>query len=412
MKKHSVSVSTALMLCLLAVVATFNVTFFASTEYYNKRLGSLDELEERYGKLKSVADIVDKYFVGEYEESDAIEGAVYGYVAGLGDPWSSYYTAEETKLIEEDENNAYVGIGVTYSSEPTSMFQITAVTADGPADQAGVQIGDIITAVDGTDVLTLANTDDLGNLVRGEKGTAVSLTVSRAGELKTFEIIRDMIHTRSVSFRMMDGDIGYITIADFDADVEKEFSVALDTLLEQGARGMIFDVRNNPGGFLNVMRDMLDRLLPEGVVITTVDKLGNETSYSSDADCIEMPMAVLTNEYSISAAEFFAASLQEYEAAVVVGAPTSGKGYSQQSFRLSDGSTVHISTTRYYTPKGNSLAETGVTPDRPVAVEIEELQALLSGKLAVEDDTQLQEALSYLTERTQNEPAEAEIPSA
>lgn len=393
MKKHSVRISTALMLMLLAVVCTFNITYFTATEYYNSRLDELEELETRYSKLKSVADIVDKYFVGEYEEADAIEVALAGYVAGLDDVWSAYYTAEQTASIAEDEANQYVGIGVTYSTAAESLYQITAVTPGGPADLAGILPGDKLLTAAGVDVNTLETGDDLAALVKGEIGTQVTIVVDRAGEPLTFNITRDVIYTYSVTSRMLENNVGYIAIADFDSNVDDEFREHLTTLQEQGAKGFIFDVRNNPGGYVSVMHEMLDGLLPEGPVITMVDKAGEEMPLTSDADMLEMPMVVVTNEYSVSAAEFFAAALQEYDMATVVGTKTSGKGYSQQTFKLSDGSSVHISTTRYYTPKGNSLAETGVTPDLVVELPLEDLNLLLSGKLADADDEQLQSAI-------------------
>ncbi|MBP3587478.1 MAG: S41 family peptidase [Clostridia bacterium] len=396
MKKHSVRISTALMLMLLAVVCTFNITYFTATEYYNSRLDELEEMETRYSKLKSVADIVDKYFVGEYKEADAIEVALAGYVAGLNDVWSAYYTAEQTASIAEDEANQYVGIGVTYSTAAESLYQITAVTPGGPADLAGILPGDKLLTAAGVDVNTLETGDDLAALVKGEIGTQVTIVVERAGEPLTFNITRDVIYTYSVTSRMLENNVGYIAIADFDSNVDDEFREHLTTLQEQGAKGFIFDVRNNPGGYVSVMHEMLDGLLPEGPVITMVDKAGEEMPLTSDAHMLEMPMVVLTNEYSVSAAEFFAAALQEYDVATVVGTKTSGKGYSQQTFKLNDGSSVHISTTRYYTPKGNSLAETGVTPDLVVELPLEDLNLLLSGKLADADDEQLQSALKTM----------------
>ncbi len=408
MKKHSVRISTALMLMLLAVVCTFNITYFTATEYYNSRLDELEEMETRYSKLKSVADIVDKYFVGEYEEADAIEGALAGYVAGLDDVWSAYYTAEQTAAIEEDEANQYVGIGVTYSTAAESLYQITAVTPGGPADLAGILPGDKLLTAAGVDVNTLETGDDLAALVKGEIGTQVTIVVDRAGEPLTFNITRDVIYTYSVTSRMLENNVGYIAIADFDSNVDDEFREHLNTLQEQGAEGFIFDVRNNPGGYVSVMHDMLDGLLPEGPVITMVDKAGQEMPLTSDATMLEMPMVVLTNEYSVSAAEFFAAALQEYDVATVVGTKTSGKGYSQQTFNLSDGSSVHISTTRYYTPKGNSLAETGVTPDLIVELPLEDLNLLLSGKLADSEDEQLQSAMKVIQQLIAALPAEGD----
>ena len=393
MKKHKISIPTAIMLVLLAVVCTFNITFFVATDYYNTRLDELEEMETRYSKLKTVADIVEKYFVADYQENEAIEGALAGYVDGLGDQWSAYYTAQQTASIEEDEANTYVGIGVTYSVEDATKYQITGVTPGGPADLAGILPGDVLISADGIQVSTLQTTDELAAIVKGEAGTTVTIVIKRGEEELTFQITRDTVRTYSVTASMLENNVGYIAIADFDSNVDDEFREHLTTLQEQGAKGFIFDVRNNPGGYVSVMHEMLDGLLPEGPVITMVDKAGEEMPLTSDADMLEMPMVVVTNEYSVSAAEFFAAALQEYDMATVVGTKTSGKGYSQQTFKLSDGSSVHISTTRYYTPKGNSLAETGVTPDLVVELPLEDLNLLLSGKLADADDEQLQSAI-------------------
>jgi carboxyl-terminal processing protease len=245
----------------------------------------------------------------------------------------------------------------------------------------------------GVEVSSLQTGDDLAALVKGEIGTMVTIVVEREGQNLTFDITRDVIYTYSITSRMLENGVGYIAIADFDSNVDDEFRQHLSALQEQGAKGFVFDVRNNPGGYVSVMHDMLDGLLPEGPVITMVDKAGAEMPLTSDAKMLEMPMVVITNEYSVSAAEFFAAALQEYDMATVVGTKTSGKGYSQQTFDLNDGSSVHISTTRYYTPKGNSLAETGVTTDVLVELPLEDLNMLLSGKLEDADDEQLQAAL-------------------
>lgn len=408
MKKHSVRIGTALMLMLLAATVTCMITYILTTDYYAHKLEDVEQAETRYGKLRSVTDIVEKYFIAEYDESQAMETALKGYVDGLDDRWSAYYTAEETASIAEDNANAYVGIGVTYSTEESTRFQIVSVVEGGPADLAGMMVGDVITFVEDVDVSTLENTTDIAKLVKGERGTVVNIAVDRDGERKDFSIVRDQIKTYSVSGRMVSENVGYIAVSDFDSDVEKEFQTMLEDLTAQGARAFVFDVRNNPGGYLEVMRAMLDRLLPEGIVITTVDKQGKETPYTSDADCIQVPMAVLVNGSSISAAEFFAAALQEYEVATVVGTKTSGKGYSQQTFMLGDGSSVHISTTRYYTPKGRSLAETGISPDVEVTLTEDQSRDLLYGRLADEDDAQLQQAVQIVSRQIVPEEVPAE----
>ncbi|MBQ4578642.1 MAG: S41 family peptidase [Clostridia bacterium] len=412
MKERKVRIPTALMLMVLAVVGTFNITYFTATEYYNHLLEDLQAQETRYKKLKEVTDIVDKYYVGEYEEADALELAAAGYVAGLGDVWSGYYTAEQTAAIEEEDSNQYVGIGVTYASAGENLYEIQSVTPGGPADLAGMLPGDRLLTADGVDVTTLEDPNDLGGLVKGEAGTVVTITVDRAGEELTFQITRDTIVVYSVTSQLLAEKVGYIAVSNFNSNVEKEFRSHMESLTAQGAKAFVFDVRNNPGGYVSVMHDMLDSLLPEGPVITMVDKAGNEMPLTSDKICLEMPMAVITNAYSISAAEFFAAALQEYGAATVVGEKTGGKGYSQQTFLLSDGSSVNLSTTRYYTPKGNSLAETGVTPDLTVELPVEDLNLLLSGKLDSAEDEQLQAALQNVLGKIPAEEAPTETETA
>ena len=412
MKERKVRVPTALMLMVLAVVGTFNITYFTATEYYNHLLDDLQAQETRYKKLKEVTDIVDKYYVGDYDEADALEMAAAGYVAGLGDTWSGYYTAEQTAAIKEEDSNQYVGIGVTYGVQAENLYEILTVTAGGPAEKAGMLPGDRVLAVDGVDVSTLEDPDELVTLVKGDIGTAVTITVDRAGEELILQITRDTVPIYSVTSSLLGNKVGYIAIDNFNSNVEKEFASHLSSLTAQGAKAFIFDVRNNFGGFVSVMHDMLDRLLPAGPVITMVDKAGNQLPMTSDAACVEVPMAVLTNAYSISAAEFFAAALQEYNVATVVGEKTGGKGYSQQTFVLSDGSSVNLSTTRYYTPKGNSLAETGVTPDQIVELSKEDLSLLVSDMLEPAEDEQLQAALQIVLNKIPAEEAPTEAPTA
>ena len=250
MKERKVRIPTALMLMVLAVVGTFNITYFTATEYYNRLLEDLQTQETRYKKLKEVTDIVDKYYVGDYEEADALELAAAGYVAGLGDVWSGYYTAEQTASIREEESNQYVGIGVSYGIQEDNLYEITAVTPGGPADKAGMLPGDRLLTADGVDVNTLESPDDLGALVKGEVGTLVTITVDRAGEELTFQITRDTILVYSVTSQLLEGSVGYIAISDFNSNVEKEFRSHMESLtaqndLIQRSRTTLFQ---RPGG--------------------------------------------------------------------------------------------------------------------------------------------------------------------
>lgn len=395
MNKKRITLPTALMLMFLAVITTANITLYVAADYYGTRLGNLQASEEKYSKFAEVSSIVEKYFVGEYDEVELMDGAISGYVSALGDKWSGYYTAEEYKLINDDNNNKYAGVGITVSYDTEKdIYTITALTDEGPAQQAGIGINDIIRAVEGKELEGVSQ-NELVSMVRGEVGTEVTLTIEKqSGEVKDYTLERQEIYTPDITSEMLEGNIGFIRIDAFDKGAEQEFETHLQSLVDAGAKALIFDVRVNGGGYADVMSEMLDKLLPKGMIISMTDKNGNTDENYSDDECVGLPMAVLTNRYSISAAEFFAAAIQEYGVGTVVGEKTGGKGYAQTMMPLSDGSALNISTYRYYTPKGNTLAETGVTPDVEVALEEEKLQDFYS--LEKEEDTQLQKAIEIL----------------
>lgn len=382
------------MLIFLAVVTTVNITLYASSEYYEKKLGNIQNNEDEYAKFSEVSQIVDKYFVGEYDKDALMDGAISGYIASLGDKWSGYYTADEYKLINEENNNMYAGVGVTVSFEEGKGYVITALEENGPAQKGGIGIGDVILTVDGSDVSQLTQ-NELVNAVRGEEGTDVIVTIGKNdGTVQEYTLKRQEIYTSDISSKMLDNDIGFIRIDAFDNGADKEFETHLDELINNGAKALIFDVRLNGGGYANVMSKMLDKLLPSGMIISMTSKDGVTQENHSDEECVTLPMAVLVNRYSISAAEFFAAAIQEYGVGTIIGEKTGGKGYAQTAMPLSDGSALYISTYRYYTPKGNSLAGTGITPDIEIALSEEALYNFYS--LSEEEDTQLQKAIEVL----------------
>jgi len=396
MQKKRITIAGAVMLMMLSAVAAGNITFFMVGDFYNQKLGNLSALESKYKKIDEISGVIDQYYIGDdYDETKLIEGAAAGYVSALGDKWSGYYTAEECARISEQDQNTYVGIGVSLSQEEGSEYEIISVTEGSPADQAGIQIFDVMTKVNGVSIKEFKSYEDVVAQVRGEAGTQVSISVLRNGQELNFTLTRADIHSEYVETRVLPNDIGLVRISSFYSNVDKEFETKLSALLKQGVRALIFDVRFNPGGYVDVLSHMLDKLLPEGTVISITDKAGATMEYTSDKECVTLPMAVITNQYSISAAEFFAAALQEYGVATVVGDVTSGKGYAQKMIPLSDGSGVNISTARYYTPKGVSLAGKGVTPDVPVSLSEEALYNF--GLLTDEQDTQLQKAVEVIS---------------
>ena len=351
-----------------------------------------------YSKLTELADLIDERYVDEYDKTAMEDAAAEAMIDALGDRWSYYISAANYQNYKEQMANAYVGVGITIQQQEDEQgIRVLQVTVGGPAEEAGVLAGDALIAVDGQSIIGM-DADEVKNLVRGEAGTTVELTFLRQEQEITLTVERRSIQTAVATYEMLDDSIGLVTIENFDSRCFDETKAAIDTLMEQGAVALIFDVRFNPGGYSSELVKLLDYLLPEGDLFRTVDYLGRENVDQSDAACIEIPMAVLVNDSSYSAAEFFAAALSEYDAAVVVGPPTSGKGYYQQSFKLSDGSAVALSIGKYYTPNGVSLEGVGITPDAGAMVEVDEetYYAIYAGTLDPSEDPQIQRAVALL----------------
>ena len=323
-------------------------------------------------------------------------------VEALGDRWSHYLTASSYLSYQERAENAFVGVGITITPAEQG-FQIVEVEALGPAKEAGVQPGDLLVQVDGQDVTQLG-TDQVKELVRGEEGSTVTLGLLRQEQLLSLPVQRSRIQVQVAAGTMLEGQVGLVTIENFDDRCAQETIAAVDALMEQGAKALIFDVRNNPGGYAHEMVKALDYLLPEGELFRMEHYDGRQTVDKSGPECVDLPMAVLVNGDSYSAAEFFAAALREYEAALVVGEPTCGKGYFQNTFRFQDGSALALSVGKYYTPKGVSLAGVGITPDVPVEVDEETAAAIYYNALEPGQDPQIQAALEAL-EKYQKEAA-------
>ena len=347
-------------------------------------------------KLRQLETLIDEKFIGEADPEKLADAAANAMVKATGDRWSYYIPASEYESYREQSENAYVGVGITIQvAEDASGFLVLEVVPGGPAEEAGIQVKDLLIAVENTDIRSLSLAE-VRDLVKGQEETYVSLTVMRQGTGETLYVQRRKVKTPVASAQMLENDIGLVTIENFDERCAEESIAAIESLLEQGARKLIFDVRNNPGGYASELVKLLDYLLPEGDLFRTVRYDGQEHVDKSDADCLEIPMAVLVNASSYSAAEFFAAALREYEAAVVVGEQTVGKGYFQTTYQLSDGSAVALSIGKYFTPKGISLAETGVTPDAMVSVEEETAEGIYYGTLLPEEDPQIQRAVELL----------------
>ena len=346
-------------------------------------------------KLQALEQLIDARFVEEYDETALYDWAAAGMIDSLGNRWSYYIPASEYAAYQEQMNNAYVGIGVTIVLREDGNIDIQKVEPGGPAQAAGVQPGDILTGVEGQKVAELT-LDEVKNLVRGEKNTQVQLQLLRGAEVVTLSVERREILTVVATGTMLEGNVGLVQIVNFDSRCESETMAAVNSLVQQGAKALIFDVRYNPGGYADEMVAILDHLLPEGPLFCTVDYAGREDVDMSDALFLDLPMAVLVNGDSYSAAELFAAALQEYEAAIVVGEHTTGKGHFQNTFTLPDGSAAVLSVGRYTTPNGVCLADVGLTPDVSVEVSEELFWQIYYGNVSWQEDPQVQAALEVL----------------
>ncbi len=337
-------------------------------------------------KYAQVAKIIEEQYIGESDPELVSDASASAMISSLGDRWSYYMTAEQYESYRQYVSNSYTGIGVTIrSDEQTGALEIVTVTAGGPAEQAGVLAGDLLLAIDGESVIG-KTTDEVKSFIQARSGETLALLVRRAdGSEPEIAVKCGEVRVEPVSFELLEGKIGYIQIRNFEANSAKNAISAVEELSEQGAESLIFDVRSDPGGRVSELTRLLDYLLPEGDIFVSVSKAGVEQVTRSDSDCVSLPMVVLVNADSYSAAELFAETLREYGAAQIVGEATTGKGRSQITIELKDGSAVHLSTNKYLTPDRIDLSEAGgLVPD----YEIEH------GK---EGDAQLEKAMEILS---------------
>ena len=387
------------VLCVFALAAILGITWMTASRVTSAQIYEELQAMPVTNKTSEISAYLDRFFIDDYDEETLADAAASAMVTATGDRWSYYLNASEYESYKETMSNAYVGIGITIIvDEDAGGLRIESVTADSPAYKAGLQVGDIILEAEGQKTIDLGTTGTR-DIVRGEEGTSVHLKVQREDETFECDVLRESIKVDVATCRMLENDIGCVKINNFDTRCFDETSACIDELLSQGAKALLFDVRFNGGGYKDEMVKLLDKLLPEGTVFQSEDYAGKKETDTSDEACIELPMAVLVNHDSYSAAEFFAAALQEYGWAEVVGEKTCGKGNFQTGFQLSDGSLLNISIGKYYTPQGRSLTDLGVTPDVEIEYDDETYAKLYYSQLEDADDTQLQAALRILTDK-------------
>lgn len=382
MKKKILVFLTYVLTALLACVLTCVIILRAPNSGYDK----LDQLQQ----------LIENNFVGEYDTTELQDAAASGMIQSLGDRWSYYIPADEYAAYQMQMKNQYVGIGVTVQRrEDNTGLDIIAVTPGGSAQQAGILVGDIVVAVDGESIVG-QGLNAVKEKIQGQEGTSVTLGIQREGNALDFTIKRMAISTPVATAVLLENGIGIVTIENFDGRCASETIAAIEQLRKQGADKLIFDVRNNPGGYKSELVEVLDYLLPEGLLFHSQYTDGEEEKNYSDAACVDLPMAVLVNRESYSAAEFFAAALSEYRVAQVVGEKTCGKGYFQVVYPLKDGSAAGISIGKYFTPKGISLEGKGITPDVAVDVDDTTFAQIYYNQLQPEADPQIQAAVAAL----------------
>lgn len=353
--------------------------------------------KELKGKMQQIQAYVDKYFLDDIDQSKMQDAVCKGMVDGLGDTYAAYYNESEYRDMKEKTSGNYCGIGAYVSQSATDgSISVVQPIKGSPAEKAGLKSGDIISQVDGVSIEGMDLTAVVSKM-KGKAGTKVELTVIRDNHPKTFHLTREEIHSQTVASRMLDGKIGYIAVSSFEEVTKQQFRDALDKLEKKGEESLIIDLRNNGGGLLSTAVDMLNRLLPEGIVVYTKDKEGKKEVYRSDGkESFDKPVVILVNENSASASEVFSGAMQDYEKAVLIGTTTFGKGIVQTVFDLPDGTALKLTTSKYYTPKGRNIHGTGLKPD--VSVELDD-QTFTEKKSGLVIDNQLEKAVDYLKSR-------------
>lgn len=337
------------------------------------------------GKLNSLDSLLDRFYFNDVDEQKATDEIFKAYLNAYGDKYTVYYSPEEYKALMESTSGTFYGIGALCQKNDDGTILVVEAYENAPAYKAGVRDGDHILKVDGRDITGMDLTSGVA-LIKGEKGTNVELELIRNGETLKINIQRDEVTVETVVYEMLEGGIGYLAITQFDEVTTKQYKAAVAELKAQGMKGLVVDIRSNPGGLLNTVTEILDEILPNGLIVYTEDKSGSRKEYKgSNNSELDIPLAVLVDGNSASASEIFAGAVQDYGKGKIIGTQTYGKGIVQSLIPLSDGSAVKLTTAKYFTPKGQDIHGKGVTPDE--VVELPE---------NAETDTQLEAALNYI----------------
>ena len=384
------------MIVILTAVITFMVTTIVMYNKFNNLYASDSNTSNSTNTsneyslvqtLQTFKTMINQLYIGDIDEESMLEGAIKGYVEGLGDPYTEYLTKEEMEEFTEETNSEYVGIGVYVGNDTVNnTILVVGVMKSSPAEEAGIQIGDVIEKIDGV-AYTGKQLDEATKVLKAEEGTTATLTIRRDNEEKELTVVRRKITVQHVASEMLENNIAYIQIDSFDANVASSFEEQITSLINNGATGIIIDLRNNGGGIVDEATGIADLFLDKGetILITKSKKENNEEETKSERDPIvkDIPVVILVNEATASASEILAGALKDNYGATIIGKQTYGKGVIQTLYTLTDGSGIKITTEEYYTPNHNQINEIGITPD--IEVDITE-----------NEDTQLQRAIEEL----------------
>lgn len=341
-------------------------------------------------KLNSLDSLLDYFYFDDVDQETAKANIYKAFLASFGDQYTVYYTSEEYKLLMESTNGTFYGIGAVCQKQEDGSILIIDAYEDAPAYKAGIRTGDIILRIDGTDISEMDLSTAVA-LIKGDKGSTVTLEGLHGNQEFSITVTRDKVSEKTVAYELREDGIGYIEVSQFEKVTTKQFKEAVDELTNMGMKGLVIDIRSNPGGLLATVVDILDYILPEGLLVYTEDKNGSRTEYKGkDSAELSIPIAVLVNENSASASEIFAGAMQDYGKGEIIGTQTFGKGIVQTIRQLTDGSAVKFTIAKYFTPLGQDIHGKGVTPDQVVELD-----------LNAEEDTQLKAAYEYLEAQIQ-----------
>ena len=390
---RKISLGAALAFVIIAAAVAVCITMLVSRDTFHRKISNVEQQEQMYQKIQKIDQVVSDNSLYDVDSETLLNAIGQGVVSGIGDPYAEYYSSSEYQKLLDEQSGDAVGIGVLLQEDSSGDYAaVVQVYPDSPAESAGLQPGDLILEVDGSSVRGM-ELEEVSDALIGEKGTAVSLVYRRNGSDSTAEITRRQYSQSSVTYQVVDGDIGYLRISSFEENTPSQLNDALNNLQAQQVRGLVLDVRDNAGGDTGSCTECLDQLLPEGVLgYTRTGSSQRQILATSDDSEIDLPMAVLVNENTSSMAELFAAAIRDYDKGDLVGTTTYGKGVLQTLYPLDDGSAVRITTAYFDPPASENFDGVGLTPDYEVSLGRDQLATMGS----MDGDDQLEKAVSVL----------------